>query len=209
MAMDFSTITPYGVIALSIICLALLSVIFFLGRNLNNIKVSTEKVKIEAEKANNTTKGLQQKFDKVAESNLSMSKAILKKQSNLAKHHIEAWAAHFKDVFEDGLDLTDEEKQTIELLVEALIFELKYQIGNHFAENHIGETEQEIKYYTETRTREYMDFIYNFFYEHERYISRHKLKDAVEKISKDWLFDKLYEIFRDGKSLEKTIKEKG
>lgn len=203
MNVDFSTITPVGAVTLIILLLLIVGFLVLMGRNLNKLKIKTERLSIETEKQN---KEMKETIVQSKEEHMNVTRDIVKKQSNLAKHHIMAIAGDLRELFFTSYDLNEEEKDKVWLLVALFTSEFKYQVLNNFTENHIGHNDSEIEQYTSMRAREYNSFIVSFFDEHDSFIERYRLKDALVKLPHDYFFSKLFTIYKDGKAIEKQMK---
>jgi hypothetical protein len=202
MSIDFSTITPYGIIALIIICVAL----YLILRSLKNLKIKTEKATLEIGKSAGQ---IQQSISCVKEESANTSRDIVKKQSNLAKHHILTMGGDLEKLFSTKYDLTEDEKNIVHLLINLFLSELKYQVLNNFTENHIGKNDIEIQEYARIREREYRAFARTFVNSYGWLIPKYNFLDCFDDIPDGYLFSKLYTIYRDGKELERHIKKGG
>lgn len=203
MNIDFSTITPIGLFALFIICLALVIVLFFFIRAIKIFRIKTENATVEIGK---TSEQIKQSITGVKEGGISMSRDIVKKQSNLAKHHVSTISGDLRKLIYQYHNLTKEEKTIAHLLVALFTAELKYQVLNNFTENHIGNNDIEIEEYTRVRAREYTAFAKAFFEDYDWTIPNHNLKDTLDELPDDYFYTKLFIIYKDGKELERHIK---
>ena len=202
MNIDFSTITPYGILALIIICVAFC----FMFKSLKTLKFKTENATVEIGKS---AEQIQQSISSVKEESAITSRDIVKKQSNLAKHHILTMGGDLEKLFTEKYDLSEVEKNTVHLLINLFLSELKYQVLNNFTENHIGKNDIEIQEYSRIREREYRAFARTFVNSYAWLIPRYNFLDCFDDIPDGYLFSKLYTIYRDGKELERHIKKGG
>ena len=202
MNIDFSTITPYGILALIIICVAFC----FMFKSLKTLKFKTENATVEIGKS---AEQIQQSISSVKEESAITSRDIVKKQSNLAKHHILTMGGDLEKLFAEKYSLTEIEKNTVHLLINLFLSELKYQVLNNFTENHIGKNDIEIQEYSRIREREYRAFARTFVNSYAWLIPRYNFLDCFDDIPDGYLFSKLYTIYRDGKELERHIKKGG
>lgn len=200
MSIDFSTITPIGLFALLIICTALIVVIFFLIRAIKSFRLKTENATIEIGKTIETN------IASVRDSGIVVSRDIVKKQSNLAKHHIMTMSGDLRALIINKYELTKEEKDIVYLLITLFLSELKYQVLNNFTENHIGNNDIEIAEYAKIREREYTAFAKTFINEYVWLIPRYNFHDFLDDLPANYLYNKLFVIYKDGKELEQHIK---
>lgn len=203
MNVDFSTITPLGVIGLLILCVFVLVLLFFVLRSVKNIRVKTERFTIETKERQNM---IERQYQKAEEQSMNVSRDIVKKQSNLAKHHVMVLNGMFRDLISKKFDLNNEERTIVWILCTLLSSELKYQILNNFTENHIGLNDTEIENYSRIRAKEYLAFSKNFFNDYEWTIPRYNLSDCLDSITVEWLTSYLFTIYHDGKAMEKQVK---
>ena len=206
MNIDLSTITPYGIFALVIICVALICVFYFLLKSLKTLKLKTENATIEFGKSADQIK---QSISCVKEESANTSRDIVKKQSNLAKHHILTMGGDLEKLFSTKYELTEDEKNIVHLLINLFLSELKYQVLNNFTENHIGKNDLEIQEYARIREREYRAFARTFVNSYGWLIPKYDFLECFDDIPDGYLFTKLYTIYRDGKELERHIKKGG
>ena len=203
MNVDFSTITPLGVIGLFILCGFILILFFVALRAIKTIRIKTDKFTVETEKRQLL---IEEKYQKAEEQSMNISRDIVKKQSNLAKHHVMALNGMFRDLISKKFDLNKEERAIVWLLCTLLSSELKYQILNNFTENHIGSNDTEIENYSRIRAKEYLAFSKSFFNDYEWTIPRYNLSDCLDSVTVEWLTSYLFTIYHDGKAMEKQIK---
>ena len=203
MNVDFSTITPLGVIGLLIICVFVLVLMFVVLRAVKIIRIKTEDFTLETEQRQ---KIIEEKYQKAEEQSMNMSRDIVKKQSNLAKQHVMILNGKFRDLISKKFDLDSGEKTIVWLLCTLLSSELKYQILNNFTENHIGVTDTEIENYSRIRAKEYLAFTQSFFNDYEWTIPRYNLSECLDSVTVEWLTSFLFTIYHDGKAMEKQIK---
>ena len=203
MNVDFSTITPIGVIALFIFCGFILGLVIFALRAVKTIRLKTERFTLEADQKQRI---IEEKFNRAEEQSMNTSRDIVKKQSNLAKHHVQVLNGKFRDLISKKFELSKEERTVVWLLCTLLTSELRYQILNNFTENHIGTNDTEIENYSRIRAKEYIAYCRNFFNDYEWTIPRYNLSDCMESISAEWFTDYLFTIYHDGKAMEKQVK---
>ena len=200
---DFSTITPLGVVGLLILCVFVLVLMGFVLRSVKNIRVKTENFTLETKERQNL---IEKQYQKAEEQSMNVSRDIVKKQSNLAKHHVMVLNGMLRDLISKKFDLNNEEKTIVWLLCTLFSSELKYQILNNFTENHIGLNDTEIENYSRIRAKEYLAFATSFFNDYEWTIPRFNLSECLDGITVEWLTSFLFTIYHDGKSMEKQIK---
>ena len=203
MNIDFSTITPYGLFALIIICLVVLVLFYVLSKAIKTFKLRTENATIEIGK---TTEQIKETVKSVKESGMTISRDIVKKQSNLAKHHILEMACDLEVIVCDTYNLNNEERNHAKLVLNLFLAELKYQVLNNFTENHIGNNDIEIREYTKIREREYIAFAKTFVNSYAWLFPNRRVLDFFEKIPEGYFETKLFTIYKDGKELERHIK---
>lgn len=203
MNVDFSTITPLGVVALLIFCIFVLVLVLIAFRAIKTIKVKTEKFTVEAERRQQY---IEAKYQKAEEQSMNVSRDIVKKQSNLAKHHVQVLNGQLRDLIQKKYDLDENEKRIVWLLCTLFTSELKYQILNNFTENHIGVNDTEIENYSRIRAREYLAYAKNFFSDYDWTIPRFNLSDSIDSLTLEWLTNYLFTIYHDGKAMEKQVK---
>ena len=170
------------------------------------MKFKTENATVEIGKS---AEQIQQSISSVKEESAITSRDIVKKQSNLAKHHILTMGGDLEKLFTEKYDLSEVEKNTVHLLINLFLSELKYQVLNNFTENHIGKNDIEIQEYSRIREREYRAFARTFVNSYAWLIPRYNFLDCFDDIPDGYLFSKLYTIYRDGKELERHIKKGG
>lgn len=203
MNIDFSTITPIGVIALFITCAFIVGLLIYALKAVKTIRVKTDKFTLETSEKQ---KVIEEKYKKTEEQSMNMSRDIVKKQSNLAKHHVQVLNGMLRDYCNKKFNLDENEKTIVWLLCTLLTSELKYQILNNFTENHIGTNDTEIENYSRIRAREYLAYAKNFFNDYEWTIPRFNLSDCLDGISVEWFTEYLFTIYHDGKAMEKQVK---
>lgn len=198
-SLDFSNISIGGIITISILGFCFCAIISIILRALKSVKINTEKLSIETHQMAETAK------TKITP---EQSKIIIKKQKTLANHYIMNMAGDLRELFYQNLELTKEEKNSIWILIHNMLLQLSSMVFDNFADNHIGETDAEIRDYTLIRAREYDAFIKSFFDEYDWLVPTRRLKNVFLKLPQDYLFHHLYQIYKDGKLVEKTAKEK-
>ena len=202
MNIDLSTISLAGSISLIIVVIIVAGLIIFVINSIRSLRIKTNKFCIE------TNEQMQQLKNQTVDDNInkvaSSSKEVLRKQGTLTTHHISVIAGDLRDLFNRSFGLTQVQKDMVWILVDLFIAELRYQIINNFSENHIGTTDEEIECYTRLRSREYSNMAKNFFDSYDWTIPGFRLKDAIKDLPPDYFFTKLYLIYKDGKSFEKT-----
>ncbi len=203
MNIDLSTITPYGLFALIIICLVILVLSYVLSKAIKTFKLRTENATIEIGK---TTEQIKETVKSVKESGMTISRDIVKKQSNLAKYHILEMACDLEEIICDTYKLNDEERNHAKLVLNLFLSELKYQVLNNFTENHIGNNDIEIRDYTKIREREYIAFAKTFVNSYAWLFPNRRVLDFFEKIPEGYFETKLFTIYKDGKELERHTK---
>jgi hypothetical protein len=196
MELDFSTISPIGLIALIILCLVIGGVVVYVINSIRQLKIKTTKATVEMSKS----------ITQAHENGANLSRDVVKKQSSIARNHIHTIAGDLRKMMYQKFNLTDKDKTIATLLVDLLVAELKFQVLNNFTENHIGNTDLEIEEYSKVREREYQAFGRQFFDSYDWIIPEHRLRDVFDEFDDDYLYKKLYVIFHDGKTLEKHIK---
>lgn len=203
MNIDLSTITPIGLFALLIICVALIAIFTVVIKAIKTLRVKTENATIEIGKS---TEQIKQTVGNIKENGMTLSRDIVKKQSNLAKHHIMEMSGDFEQVIFKTYELSLEEKNHARLVLNLFLSELKYQVLNNFTENHIGNNDMEIKDYVKIREREYIAFAKTFVNSYSWLFPRLNVLEFFENIPDGYFENKLFTIFKDGKDLEKHIK---
>lgn len=203
MNIDFSTITPIGLFALLIVCVAIIAIFTVLIRAIKTLRVKTENATIEIGK---TTEQIKQSITAVKEDSAIISRDIVKKQSNLAKHHIMEMAGDLERVIFSTYKLSLEEKNHAKLVLNLFLSELKYQVLNNFTENHIGFNDIEIREYTRIREREYVAFAKTFVNSYAWLFPEINVLEFFDNIPDGYFESKLFTIFKDGKELEAHIK---
>lgn len=203
MNIDLSTITPYGLFALIIICIAIVALFSVLIKTLKTFKLKTENATIEIGK---NTEQIKQSIGAVKEDSATKGRDIVKKQSNLAKHHILEMAGDLERIIFNTYNLTIDEKNIVKLVLNLFLSELKYQVLNNFTENHIGKNDIEIQEYSKIREREYVAFAKTFVNSYAWLFPKLNVLDFFEHIPDGYFESKLFTIYRDGKKLEMHIK---
>lgn len=203
MNIDFSTITPYGLFALLIICFALIVVFTVIIRAVKTLRVKTENATIEIGK---TTEQIKQTVGNIKEHGMTISRDIVKKQSNLAKHHILEMGCDLEEIICNCYKMDNEERNHAKLVLNLFLAELKYQVLNNFTENHIGNNDIEISEYTKIRAREYVAFAKTFVNSYAWLFPERKVLNFFENIPDGYFETKLFTIYKDGKELERHIK---
>ncbi len=203
MNIDFSTITPIGLFAIFIICIALIVLFCIFIKTVKTVKVKTEAATIEIGK---TSEQIKETVKTVQESGMTVGRDIVKKQSNLAKHHIQEMACDFEGVICNFYNLNDEERKHATLVLNLFLAELKYQVLNNFTENHIGENDIEIREYTKIREREYIAFAKTFVNRYAWLFPNRNVLDFFDELPEGYFGTKLFTIYKDGKDLERHIK---
>lgn len=90
----------------------------------------------------------------------------------------------------------------VDLFTEKLIFKLV----TNFTDNHIGTSDAEIEMYSRLRASEYMCYAKTFFDMYDWTVRRHRLKTALNKLPPDYLFTRLFTVYKHGKMLETQYK---
>lgn len=196
MELNFSTISPYGIIALFILCIVFGGVVVYVINSMRQLKIKTTKASFEMSKS----------ISQAHENGANLSRDVVKKQSSIARNHIHTIAGDLRLMMYKKFNLTEKDKTIATLLVDLLVAELKFQVLNNFTENHIGNTDLEIEEYSKVREREYQAFARMFFDSYDWILPDHRLRDVFDDFDDDYLYKKLYVIYRDGKALEKHIK---
>lgn len=195
MSLNFSTIGIYGLISIIIIGGVILSGLAVVFRTVRNLKINTSKFSIES------SQRIEQ-LEKKTTTSFENQRLVLNKQKKLADHHIMNMAGDFRKLFADQFELTNEQKNTIWILVYAMLLNLSNMIFENFSENHIGETDNEIEIYSRIRTSEYTNYIKTFFDDYDWVIPNVRLRSVIHLLPPDYLFSKLYIIYKDGKRIE-------
>ena len=134
MELNFSTISPYGIIALFILCIVIGGVVVYVINSMRQLKVKTS----------NATFEMSKNISQAHENGANLSRDVVKKQSSIARNHIHTIAGDLRLMMYKKFNLTDKDKTIATLLVDLLVAELKFQVLNNFTENHIGNTDLEI-----------------------------------------------------------------
>lgn len=203
MDLNFSTITPIGLVSLLVICIASLIIFYILIKAIKTLRVKTENATIEIGK---TSEQLKESVKTVKESGMTVGRDIVRKQSSLACHHVQEMACDFEDIICKFYNLDEDERNHAMLVLNLFLSELKYQVLNNFTENHIGENDIEIREYTKIREREYIAFAKTFV---SRYAWLFPKRDALaffDELPEGYFGTKLFTIYKDGKDLERHIK---
>lgn len=201
MNIDFSTITPLGVIALFVVCIVLIFVFLVLMKAIKTLRVKTDNATIEIGK---NTEKISESVTIARSSGITVGRDVIKRQSNLAKHHILEMAGDLEKVIFNTYDLSQEGKNHARLILNLFLSELKYQVLNNFTENHIGSNDIEIREYTKIREREYIAFARTFVNSYAWLFPTINVLDFFENIPDGYFEEKLFTIFKDGKDLEKN-----
>lgn len=201
MNIDFSTITPLGLLALFVVCIVLIFVFLVLMKAIKTLRVKTDNATIEIGK---NTEKLNESVTIAKSNGITVGRDIVKKQSNLAKHHILEMAGDLEKVIFSTYELSQEGQNHAKLVLNLFLSELKYQVLNNFTENHIGSNDMEIREYTKIREREYIAFARTFVNSYAWLFPTINVLDFFENIPDGYFQEKLFTIFKDGKDLEKN-----
>lgn len=203
MNIDFSTITPIGLIAVFVICFAFIVVFIVLIKVVKNVKLKTENATIEIGKASEQIK---ENIKTVHEGGEAVGRDIVKKQSSLACHHVQELACDLEGIICNHYGFDEDERKHATLVLNLFLAELKYQVLNNFTENHIGRNDLEIKEYTKIREREYIAFAKTFISRYAWLFPGRNVLDFFDQLPEGYFGTKLFTIYKDGKDLEKHIK---
>lgn len=191
--MDLSTISTSGIIALVIICVAVITAIVVIGKTFKKMsfKMGNNSLDIGGSSpAPKSTKG---------------DDSMTHRKCKLAKTHARGLTIALERMAEMKIGKPIEDNVSY-LIFELLKTRLEMRIIDNVVENHIGDTPEELNAYVRIRAREYATAVLSFYDEFYLYIPEdtksicdHNSIDKLEEFFKN----QLTKLFFDIKSLEK------
>lgn len=135
------------------------------------------------------------------------SRDCIRKLSDFINSHMWNFKSKLFEEIKENIRPFGGEELNIELILDVITSDLQYKLLNNFTENHIGNTDEEIAIYTRIRTKEYMMRVISIVNEYSASMFENTdFSTYMKSLPDSYLYDKLYLIYRDGKTLEKSIK---
>lgn len=135
------------------------------------------------------------------------SRDCIRKLSDFISSHMWSFKTQLFDAACSRLNPDSVAMNEFDIISELITNDLQYKLLNNFTENHIGNTDEEIKIYTKIRSKEYMMRMLSIVEDYYgRVLSDNEFKVFIKELPEEFMYGKLYPIYHDGKLLEKSIK---
>lgn len=191
--MDLSTISIGGIIALVIICVAVITAIVVIGKTFK---------KMSFKMGNNS---LDIGGSSPAPKSTKLDASMTHRKCQLAKTHARGLSVALERMGEIKIGRPIEDNVS-HLIFELLKTRLEMRIIDNVVENHIGDTPEELNAYIGIRSREYATAVISFYDEFYPYIPEDMKsicdQNSIDKLE-EFFKNQLTKLFYDIKSLEK------